>query len=196
MKSANQVHKLPQRLGKSIIYAMEKSPARWANMIVYICMPAISKTVPLSVAWAILFFAVVAADPCFCYAFSMFLDLRFVAFYLHFRVCSPHHPWFVFPAAADNFVIFQSLPHACLLSDVLRCVCCCRLRRRIFYSLSLFVHRRHRRRDFPLPSLPGMVIHPCGLLFFFTKLTMSQSRHKPNATTKSKKKRLIQNTTK
>ena len=72
-----------------------------------------------------------------------------------------------FPAAADNFVIFQSLPHACLLSDVLRCVCCCRLRRRIFYSLSLFVHRRHRRRDFPLPSLPGMVVHPCGPLFFY-----------------------------
>ena len=195
MKSANQVHKLPQRLGKSIIYAMEKSPARWANMIVYICMPAISKTVPLSVAWAIVFFAVVAADPCFCYAFSMFLDLRFVAFYLHFRVCSPHHPWFVFPAAADNFVIFQSLPHACLLSDVLRCVCCCRLRRRDFFSFIVCSSppspTRFSAAIFARDGRPSL--RP---LFFSTKLTMSQSRHKPNATTKSKKKRLTQNTTK
>ena len=61
MKSANQVHKLPQRLGKSIIYAMEKSPARWANMIVYIGMPTIPNTVPLSAARAILFFAIVVA---------------------------------------------------------------------------------------------------------------------------------------
>ena len=196
MKSANQVHKLPQRLGKSIIYAMEKSPARWANMIVYICMPAISKTVPLSVAWAIVFFAVVAADPCFCYGFSMFLDLRFVAFYLHFRVCSPHHPWFVFSRRRRQFCYF---PIVATRLFVVRCSAVCLL---LSSPPTNFLFPFIVCSSPPSPTRFSVAIfardgHPSlRPAFFFTKLTMSQSRHKPNATTKSKNKRLTQNTTK
>ena len=196
MKSANQVHKLPQRLGKSIIYAMEKSPARWANMIVYICMPAISKTVPLSVAWAIVFFAVVAADPCFCYAFNVSWFTICCVLFTFSCLFSPS-PLICFSRRRRQFCYF---PIVATRLFVVRCSAVCLLLSSPPTSfLFPFIvcssppsPTRFSAAIFARDGRPSL--RPA--FFFFTKLTMSQSRHKPNATTKSKKKRLIQNTTK